>query len=72
MSVPERVRERREELNLSQTRLAGIAGVNPATVNGVEAGTRSPSVRTLEKLAAALGVGPAYFLEESAPKAPAR
>ena len=66
MSVPERLRQRREELGLSQTRLAGIAGVNPATVNGIEAGSRSPSVRTIEKLAAALNIPATYLLEEPA------
>jgi transcriptional regulator with XRE-family HTH domain len=46
----------RKERSLSQQRLADASGVNNATINQIERGRRSPNARTLEKLAAALGV----------------
>jgi len=46
----------REERGLSQQGLADASGVNKATINQIERGRRSPNARTLEKLAAALGV----------------
>jgi transcriptional regulator with XRE-family HTH domain len=46
----------REERGLSQQTLADASGVNKATINQIERGRRSPNARTLEKLAAALGV----------------
>jgi transcriptional regulator with XRE-family HTH domain len=46
----------REECALSQQGLADASGVNKATINQIERGRRSPNARTLEKLAAALGV----------------
>jgi transcriptional regulator with XRE-family HTH domain len=61
-----RLKELREERGLSQTRFAGIAGLNPTTVNQIERGTRQPSARTLAKLASALGVSvPDLFVEEA-------
>jgi transcriptional regulator with XRE-family HTH domain len=60
-----RLKELREERGLSQTRFAGVAGLNPTTVNQIERGTRQPSARTLAKLASALGVSvPDLFGEE--------
>jgi transcriptional regulator with XRE-family HTH domain len=46
----------REERGLSQQGLADASGVNKATINQIERGRRSPNTRTLEKLAAGLGV----------------
>jgi transcriptional regulator with XRE-family HTH domain len=46
----------REERGLSQQGLADASGVNKATINQIERGRRSPNARTLDKLAAALGV----------------
>ncbi len=45
---------RRGELAMSQTDLAGIAGINRSFLNGLENGKRNPSVLTLIRLAAAL------------------
>jgi transcriptional regulator with XRE-family HTH domain len=46
----------RDQRGLSQQGLADASGVNKATINQIERGRRSPNARTLEKLAAALGV----------------
>ena len=51
-----RVRELREEAGVSQVRLAVAAGMDPATLNRLEMGKASPNLKTLERLADALGV----------------
>ncbi len=61
---PERMKRMREERALSQTKLAALADVNPATVNQVELGKRYASEKTLRKLAQAFGVGLAELLGE--------
>ena len=51
-----RVRELREEKGVSQVRLAVAAGMDPATLNRLEMGKANPNLKTLERLADALGV----------------
>jgi transcriptional regulator with XRE-family HTH domain len=53
---PNRLKELRQARGLSVRRLAKEAGVSTETVYSVEHGRRQPSVRTLGKLARALGV----------------
>ena len=53
--VGQLIREAREKKGYSQTELAELLGVTRATVNGLEADRTSPSVRTLQKVANALG-----------------
>jgi transcriptional regulator with XRE-family HTH domain len=48
------MKERREELGLSQARAAARGGLDPSTWNQVETGARRPTTPTLEKIAAAL------------------
>lgn len=40
----------RHRLGLSQAELARRAGIRPETLNRIEQGTRSPSVRTVNKI----------------------
>lgn len=67
----EQLKRLRTERNLSQTKLAQLADLNPATVNQIEKGAREPSTATLRKLAEALEVGLADLLEDDVPKAQA-
>jgi transcriptional regulator with XRE-family HTH domain len=56
----QRIRRLRLERGLSQRDLAG-PGVSSAHLSRIEAGTRTPSVKALRKLAAKLGVSPEYL-----------
>jgi DNA-binding XRE family transcriptional regulator len=44
----------RRRLGLSQAELARLAGIRPETLNRIEQGKRSPSVRTVDKIDRAL------------------
>jgi transcriptional regulator with XRE-family HTH domain len=52
----QRIRELREERGLTQVRLAVDADMNPATLNRIEQGKANPNLKTLKRLAGALGV----------------
>jgi transcriptional regulator with XRE-family HTH domain len=52
--VGRRVRELRERQGMSQSELARRAAVGKATLSGLEAGTRNPTLDTLHAVAAAL------------------
>jgi transcriptional regulator with XRE-family HTH domain len=52
--VSQRVRELREQRGLSLSALARRAAVGKATLSGLEAGTRNPTLETLQAVAAAL------------------
>ncbi|MFA9439371.1 helix-turn-helix domain-containing protein [Uliginosibacterium sp. sgz301328] len=66
------VRTQREALALSQEQLAERADLNRSYLGEIERGVAMPSLATVIKLAAALGVTPSFLLaryEESAPSA---
>ena len=63
--VGERLKKLREERGLTQSRLARQAGVTPGLIGQIEQGKVQPSLRTLEKVAEAMGVSPCAFLLES-------
>lgn len=65
MSVGTRIRARREELGLSQERLAEAAGVHRVTIINVEAGESRPNIDTVVRLAAALGTTVGALLGEA-------
>lgn len=50
------VRQRREFLAIRQEDLAEISGVTARTIHLVESGKGNPSIETLNKLAAVLGL----------------
>jgi transcriptional regulator with XRE-family HTH domain len=52
----ERMRQLRKEKGLSQAQAAVMAGMDPATWNRLEQGKGNPNLRTLERVADALGV----------------
>ena len=64
----ERIRQLRTERGLSQAKLAVMADMDPATLNRLERGTGNPNLKTLERVADALGAEVADFF----PKAPRR
>lgn len=63
-----RIRELRAERGLTQVRLAVAADMNPATLNRIEQGKANPNIKTLERLADALGVGLVDLLEPDSKK----
>jgi transcriptional regulator with XRE-family HTH domain len=56
------VRRHRLALEISQEELASLSGLHRTYVGGVERGERNPSVETIARLAAALGVEPGALL----------
>ncbi|WP_344425024.1 XRE family transcriptional regulator [Pseudonocardia ailaonensis] len=61
--VGPRIRALREERGMSLSALARAAGVGKATLSGLEAGTRNPTLDTLHSVAAALGVALTALVE---------
>lgn len=64
-----KLKEFREKLGLSQSELAIRAGISQPSIGAIEAGKKSPTIRTLEKLAFALGISITELLDDSHPKA---
>ena len=54
--VGEEIRHAREDAGLSQRRLAASAGLSSSTLHGVELGRHDPTIETLARLGAALGM----------------
>ncbi|KJS64320.1 MAG: hypothetical protein JL50_20395 [Peptococcaceae bacterium BICA1-7] len=60
-----RLKEIREGRGLSQLKLGEMSGVSQSFINYIEAEKKQPTLRTLNKLASALGVPVSYLLDES-------
>lgn len=58
-----RVRAVRDEAKMTQEELAEAAEVHPTFISNVERGYRVPTVPTLLKLAAGLGVKPSKLID---------
>lgn len=56
------VKELRKSKGLSQERLAFEVGMDLTSINEIENGRRNPTLRTIVKIAEALGVKPAELL----------
>jgi transcriptional regulator with XRE-family HTH domain len=52
-------------MGVSQVQLAGLAGMDPATLNRIEQGKANPNLKTIERLADALGVEVADFFPKA-------
>jgi len=63
-SVGNRLRVIREERGLSQRELAQRAGISTNAISLIERDENSPSVSTLQNLAAALNIKMSYFFED--------
>ena len=48
--------EGREEHHLTQEQLAGVTGIHQTNISKLESGTANPSLRTLKRLAAGMGM----------------
>jgi XRE family transcriptional regulator, regulator of sulfur utilization len=66
-SIGQRVRQLRKDRQWSQSKLAREAELAQNVLSRVEVGAVVPSLPTLEKIAAALGVGVADLLNGSTP-----
>jgi len=59
----ERLKEIRQKKGLSQGDIARTLGVHRSYISGIERGVRNPTVKNVEKIAAALGVNPYTLLQ---------
>ena len=66
--IGQRVSSLRRERGLSLSELAGRAGIGKATLSGVEAGTRNPTLETLYAITGELGLQLAAVLAEPEPE----
>ncbi len=57
-----RIKERRAELNITQTQLASAAKMTPAAISQFESGSRMPSFDSLSKLSEVLKVSTDYLI----------
>lgn len=64
-SLGRRLKTMREDHGLTQAQLANLAEVTAGLVGQIEQGKVQPSLKTLEKLAGAMGVSPCYFITDS-------
>lgn len=62
MSIMERIKNRRNELGMTQTELARKAGLQPPAISQYESGVRNPSFEALRKLSYALDVTTDYLM----------
>jgi len=62
VSISDRLKDRREELRLTQAQLAKKAGVSQSTIGNIEAGTRT-SQNSIPQIAEALGVRAIWLAE---------
>lgn len=61
VKVSERIRSRRRELGISQTRLAEDAGISHSFLCDIDLRDRNLSVATLRRIAEVLGIKMEYF-----------
>lgn len=63
-TLGQKLRLAREEQGLTQAELAQAAGVSAGLIGQIEQGKVQPSLKTLEKLGAVLGISPCYFIAD--------
>lgn len=61
----EKLRRLRDKLGMTQAEVAAKAGVSAALIGQIELGRVSPSLKTVNKIASALGVSPCYLVLDS-------
>jgi transcriptional regulator with XRE-family HTH domain len=65
MALKDTLKERRSQLKISQSDLAEMANVSLATVKDIERGKGNPSINTVEKILAVLGMEMAFQLRQT-------
>ena len=65
MTLTDTIKERRSQLKISQSDLAEMANVSLATVKNIERGKGNPSLQTVEKILAVLGMEMTYQLRQT-------
>lgn len=73
MTLGQRIKQRRKEVGLSQSRLSKAAGVSDSSISLWESDTTAPRGQNLHKLASALQCSPTWILfgdEDKAPSTP--
>ncbi len=63
--VGDNIRKRREEQNLSQNKLAKLAGIAQPTLSAIESSTKSPTIETVMMLASALKCTVGNLIDEN-------
>lgn len=61
----EKLKRLREKLGMTQAEVSARAGVSAALIGQIELGRVSPSLKTVNKIASALGVSPCYLVLDS-------
>lgn len=56
MNIGQEIRMRRQELRLTQQSLADMSGVSVRMIKSIEGNYANPSIKTVEKLLASLGL----------------
>lgn len=67
-----RIRQRRKDLGMSQSELAGKAGINQTTISTIELGKVDPTTSNIKMIAAALDVSLDYLINGTTNKPPER
>lgn len=69
MRVGDRIKGLRKNIGISQKELANRANISQAALHYIENGANSPTVKTLNKIAGALGVSQSALLDDLEAKA---
>ena len=64
LTIPKLIKRIRVEKSITQEELAHLAGLDRTYVSGVERGVRNITLKTLDRLLVALGVGIIEFADE--------
>ena len=65
MSLAEVIKSRRKTLDISQQDLAEMAGIGLATIKNIERGKGNPSMGTVSKIMAVLGMEIEYKVRQT-------
>ena len=70
MDISARIINLRKNRNISQYRLAKLAGVSQAALSDIESGKKRASLETIERICAALGLTLSEFFSDQPPDLP--